>query len=124
MGKLLNQLKALSLLSESATPGNWTSLWDIKETEAGFSEWDDVVIMATDLDPSATPIERLVIGTIWYDGPHVACTRENAEFIVAARNLFNPDNLVEITNSLSKLESLENENQALKDLILKLCKDK
>lgn len=97
---------------------------DIKETDAGFSEWDDVVIMATDLDPSATPIDRLVIGTIWYDGPRTACTRENAAFIVAARNLFNPDNLVEITNSLSKLEALENENQVLRDLILKLCKDK
>lgn len=36
MGKLLNQLKALSLLSESATPGNWTSLWILKKLMPDF----------------------------------------------------------------------------------------
>ena len=77
---LTDEQKAeLKTLAEGATPGPWRSTWDDEADPADLNE----VVVET-VAPQEKPYGSVVVGLLWYDGPHAACTRENSAYIAAA----------------------------------------
>jgi len=95
---------ALELKARAATPGDWRNYWVVDEEDAA----DAHVILASNA-PNADPASilrvsdggTLVVGVLYYDGHHVACTRENAEHITAA----NPKTLLALIARLRAAEA-------------------
>ncbi len=80
-------LDAIERTARAATPGTWRNHWDVDEEDAA----DEHVIVSSDAPHTdSSSITRtsdggtLVVGVLYYDGHHVACTRENAEHITSA----------------------------------------
>jgi hypothetical protein len=78
------ELDAIDARAAAATAEPWVSLW----TEKGLpaldpNDHDEVVIEAPQ---QGSFYDKVIVGSIWYDGPHAACSQPNAAFIASARS--------------------------------------
>lgn len=69
--------KRMRELAAAATPGPWESEWDNDDVKSDDVCDDDSIVTG--------PNKALVVGSVYYDGKHAACNRENASFIAEAR---------------------------------------
>jgi hypothetical protein len=73
------RLRAITERQMAATPGPWRSTWDDDQPERDDAPWDTTIIESLDADTD--PKERMVVGTMYYDGLWAACSAPNAAFI-------------------------------------------
>ena len=98
---LLEQLQQLAPLAAHATAGPWIDHCAATGNNAPFAPDDEVAISSASAPADAAPIERVVVGIGYYDGVRIACSREDAAFIAAARNLLTPENLTLLVAALA-----------------------
>lgn len=98
-------IEAAIALAERATPGPWRNTWG-DEPHPDFGETCSVEAVGR------SGIERLVVGSIWWDGPHVACRENDSEFIAAARTLV-PQLCAELKAARAEVERLKGELESI-----------
>ena len=77
-------LDAIEAREKAATPGPWASTWAHTEHDGVPAEQLDEAAIVS----SAEGLGRdnaVVVGSLWYDGPHTICREHDAAFIAAAR---------------------------------------
>lgn len=87
-------------IANAATKGKWRSTWD----EPHHETFDESAAVATDLEDA--PLGGMVVGTIWYDGLHVACKREDSIFIADAHQR-GPDMAKQILSMADEIDRLD-----------------
>lgn len=76
-------LDAIEARAAAATPGPWRSTWSDGDRPTLADICDDEIIVEAVGRESR---DRLVVGTMYYDGRWPACSEPNAAFIAAARS--------------------------------------
>jgi hypothetical protein len=81
-------LDAIEHAMAKATPGPWRNAWTDPDLETRMSNDDalDEVLIAGVGEPHFGVGGAAVMGTSWYDGPHVAGVQADCELICAAVN--------------------------------------
>ncbi len=75
-------LDVIEARAAAATPGPWRSTWEDDNRPPLVDSCDDEIVVEA---VGRTGGERLVVGTMYYDGRWPACTEPNSAFIAAAR---------------------------------------
>lgn len=96
------RLDELEALCAAATPGPWRSTWSDPPNE---SDLDETIVesMAPDLP---RPVDRFVVGSLWYDGPHTGCSEPNAALIAESRTAI-PELCAEVRRLRAQVSELE-----------------
>lgn len=76
------ELDVIYARASRAEPGPWRSTWEDGSTPIPTDTCDDEIIVEA---VGREGVDRLVVGTMYYDGRWPACSELNAAFIAAAR---------------------------------------
>ena len=92
-----DEIAAIAARAEAATPGPWRSTWgDDLDPDA----LDETAIEAP--EQPAGSIARMIVGSLWHNGPHVGCSEPNATFIAHART-----DVPRLLGELARLRAVE-----------------
>ena len=99
----------------AATPGPWRSAWNVPDADSFEPHFETGWMIATE-DGDPFDLRHMVMGSTWYDGPHLACREANATAIAAA-----PTDIAWMLARIADAEAERSQlRQALRDCVAAL----
>lgn len=94
---------AIAARCNAATPGPWRDTWEEFAAQTDHHE-GGVVQQVVETGPDGDDLPFPVVGLVWYDGPQLCTTKEDATFIAHART--------DVPALLAALRAAEQEREA------------